>query len=88
MSTDREEEAMRILRRLHSNGHNDEYLLEEFNEIKATIAAEQAITAPGWSVMFTNPAYRTRLMHGVAVQIFTQFTGISKSPNPSFDCRV
>lgn len=78
METDREEEALRILRRLHSTGTNDEFILKEFNEIKETIAAEKAITVPGWRIMFTVPQWRTRLGHGVAVQIFTQFTGISK----------
>jgi MFS family permease len=77
METDREEEALAVLRKLHYNGHNDEYLLQEFHEIKTTIAAEKAITVPGWRVMFTTPTWRTRLMHGVAVQVFTQFTGIN-----------
>ena len=78
METDREEEALAVLRKLHYNGHNDEYLLQEFHEIKTTIAAEKAITVPGWRIMFTTPSWRTRLMHGVAVQVFTQFTGISE----------
>lgn len=29
--------------------------------------------------MFTVPQWRTRLLHGVAVQVFTQLSGISKS---------
>ena len=77
METDREEEAMRVLRKLHADGTNDEWIRHEFDEIKTTIAAEKAITAPGWRPMFTVPQWRTRLMHGVAVQVFTQFTGIN-----------
>ncbi len=88
MQNDREDEALKILRRLHYNGHNDEYLLQEFQEIKETIAAEKAITAPGWAIMFKEPTYRVRLMHGVAVQAFTQFTGISKLLTPSFHGRI
>ncbi|KAL2022507.1 hypothetical protein VTK56DRAFT_5114 [Thermocarpiscus australiensis] len=77
METDREDEAMRVLRKLHYNGSNDEWIQQEFHAIKTTIAAEKAITVPGWRIMFTVPEWRTRLMHGVAVQVFTQFTGIN-----------
>jgi hypothetical protein len=79
METDREDEALKVLRKLHYNGHNDDLIQTEFHEIKVTIAAERAITVPGWMIMFKVPQWRTRLMHGVAVQVFTQFTGISKS---------
>jgi hypothetical protein len=67
METDREDEALKVLRKLHYNGSNEEYIQHEYHEIKTTIAAEKAITVPGWSVMFTVPQWRTRLMHGVAV---------------------
>jgi len=49
----------------------------EFSEIRETIAAEKAITVPGWKVMFTTPQWRTRLMHGTLVQVFTQLSGIN-----------
>jgi hypothetical protein len=77
MAIDREDEAMKVLRKLHYNGHNGDWLQSEFNEIKQTLAAEKAITVPGWRIMFTVPQWRTRLMHGVAVQAFTQLSGIS-----------
>ncbi|KAL2139452.1 hypothetical protein VTI28DRAFT_5145 [Corynascus sepedonium] len=77
MEKDNEDEAMQVLRKLHYNGTNDEWIQQEFHEIKTTIAAEKAITVPGWRIMFTVPQWRTRLMHGVAVQVFTQFTGIN-----------
>ena len=64
----------------------DDWIEAEFNEIRQTIAAEKAITVPGWRVMFTVPQWRTRLMHGVAVQVFTQLSGISKSH--SFDVSI
>jgi hypothetical protein len=83
METDREDEALKVLRKLHYNGSNEEYIQREYHEIKTTIAAEKAITVPGWSVMFTVPQWRTRLMHGVAVQVFTQFTGISTFSTPN-----
>ncbi|KIM94794.1 hypothetical protein OIDMADRAFT_60564 [Oidiodendron maius Zn] len=77
LATDREDEGMRVLKKLHYNGSNGEWIEQEFNDIKQTIAAEKAITVPGWRVMFTVPQWRTRLMHGVAVQVFTQLSGIN-----------
>jgi hypothetical protein len=76
---DRDDEAMKVLKKLHYNGQNNDWIQHEFAEIKATIAAEKAITVPSWRVMFTVPQWRTRLFHGTAVQVFTQLTGISTS---------
>jgi len=77
MEKDREEEALRVLRKLHYDGTNDEWIMAEFNEIRTTIAAEKAITAPGWRIMFTVKQWRVRLMHATLVQVFTQLTGIN-----------
>ncbi|KAF2467314.1 general substrate transporter [Lindgomyces ingoldianus] len=77
IETDRSDEAMRVLRKLHYNGQNDDWIQSEFNEIKLTIEAERAITAPGWRIMFTVKTWRTRLMHAVLIQVFTQMTGIN-----------
>jgi hypothetical protein len=75
---DRDDEGMKILRKLHFNGSNDEWIQTEYNEIRATLSAEKAITAPGWAVMFTVPQWRKRLLLGTLIQLFTQLTGISK----------
>jgi MFS family permease len=80
VETDRADEAMRVLRKLHYDGSNDDWLETEFNEIKLTIDAERAITAPGWKVMFTVPVWRTRLMHATLIQFFGQMTGYVSSP--------
>ncbi|TVY21189.1 MFS glucose transporter mfs1 [Lachnellula arida] len=77
MATDREEEAMRVLKKLHYNGSNGDWVETEFNDIKQTLAAEKSVTVPGWRIMFTVPQWRTRLLHGVAVQVFTQMSGIN-----------
>ncbi|KAF2649702.1 general substrate transporter [Lophiostoma macrostomum CBS 122681] len=77
MEKDKPEEALKVLKKLHYNGSNDDFIQSEFNEIKLTIEAEKAITAPGWSIMFTVPAWRTRLMQATLIQIFTQMTGIN-----------
>jgi hypothetical protein len=41
---DRHDEAFKTLNRLHYNGRNGDWIASEFAEIKATIAAEKAIT--------------------------------------------
>lgn len=59
----KDEEAMKVLWRLHHDGTNDEWIRTEFNEIKATIDAERELTAPGWLVMFQVPQWRRRLLY-------------------------
>lgn len=59
---ERYEEAMKILRRLHFDGINEDWIQTEYNEIKTTIEAEKAVTVPGWLIMFRVPQWRTRLM--------------------------
>jgi hypothetical protein len=75
VETDRAEDALVVLKKLHYNGSNEDWIQAEFNEIKMTIDAERAITAPGWRVMFTVPVWRTRLMHATLIQFFGQMTG-------------
>ena len=75
VETDCSDEALRVLKKLHYNGSNDDWIESEFNEIKLTIDAERAITAPGWKVMFTVKPWRTRLMHAMLIQLFGQMTG-------------
>ncbi|KAF2732768.1 general substrate transporter [Polyplosphaeria fusca] len=77
IETDRADEALVVLKKLHYNGSNDDWIQHEFNEIKLTIEAEKELTAPGWKILFTVPTYRTRLIHATLVQVFTQFTGIN-----------
>ncbi|KAF5640977.1 uncharacterized protein FTJAE_4275 [Fusarium tjaetaba] len=77
IATDQLDDGMRTLRKLHFDGSNDEWITSEFNEIKLTLDAEKAATAPGWMIMFKVPQWRKRLMLGTLVQVFTQFTGIN-----------
>ncbi|CAI6233727.1 unnamed protein product [Periconia digitata] len=77
VEADRADEALQVLHKLHYNGSNEDEIQAEFHEIKTTIEAEKAITAPGWRIMFKVKAWRTRLMHATLVQVFTQMTGIN-----------
>lgn len=82
---DREEEALKVLTRLRS-GTDQSAINAEFQEIRATIQAENSMTVPGWKVMFTVPTWRKRLFLGTGVQVFTQLTGISMHPPPYHLC--
>lgn len=77
IATDRLDEGMAILQKLHYDGSNGDWIQNEFNEIKLTIDAEKSATATGWLVMFKVPQWRNRLALGTLVQVFTQFTGIN-----------
>ncbi|KAF2622308.1 sugar carrier protein A [Macroventuria anomochaeta] len=77
VETDRSDEALRVLHKLHYNGTNEDWINQEFNEIKLTIDAEKAITAPGWAIMFKVKTWRTRLLHATSIQLFGQMTGIN-----------
>ncbi|KAI0835141.1 general substrate transporter [Hypoxylon sp. FL0890] len=77
IATDRLDEGMAILRRLHYDGSNEDWIHAEFNEIKMTIDAEKENTAPGWLIMFKEPQWCRRLTLATLVQVFTQFTGIN-----------
>ncbi|KAL1952812.1 hypothetical protein VTO42DRAFT_4131 [Malbranchea cinnamomea] len=77
IETDRGDEAMKVLKKLHYDGNNMEFVEHEYREIKLTIEAEKAVTVPGWRVMFTVPQYRTRLLHATLAQVFTQMTAIN-----------
>jgi hypothetical protein len=75
VETDRSEEALQVLRRLHYNGSNEDDIQAQFHEIKTTIEAEKSVTAPGWLIMFKVKQWRTRLLHATFMQVFTQMTG-------------
>ncbi|CAG8008191.1 unnamed protein product [Penicillium salamii] len=70
-------EARTILHKLHFDGANEDWIETEYIGIRNAIQTEKNTTAPGWMAMFIVPQWRTRLLHGVAVQIFTQMTGIN-----------
>lgn len=89
VETDRSDEALRVLHKLHYDGTNEDWINQEFNEIKLTIEAEKAITAPGWAIMFKVPTWRTRLLHATSIQAFGQMTGyadLRSKPYSLTDC--
>ncbi|KAI5304612.1 hypothetical protein KEM56_006261 [Ascosphaera pollenicola] len=75
VSQDKYDEGLRVLRRLHYTGENEQWINDEFIEIKNTIAAEKEVQIPSWTAMFTVPQWRRRLMLATGLQVFTQSTG-------------
>ncbi|KAJ5155774.1 hypothetical protein N7492_008577 [Penicillium capsulatum] len=70
-------EAICVLRKLHFDGSNNEWIEAEFTGIRRAIESEKTLATPGWLPMFTVPQWRTRMLLGLAVQVFTQMTGIN-----------
>ncbi|KAJ6011270.1 hypothetical protein N7451_002682, partial [Penicillium sp. IBT 35674x] len=70
-------EAMRVLRKLHFDGSNGDWIEAEFNEICQAIESGKLVAVPGWVSMFTVAKWRTRMLHGLAVQVFTAMTGVN-----------
>lgn len=56
-------EGMRVLRKLHFDGTNEDWIEAEFSEIRRTIEAEKSIAVHGWSALFTVPQWRTRMLY-------------------------
>ena len=77
-----EEEGTQVLRKLHFDGLNEEWIQSEFFNIKTTISEERAVVVSGWLPMFKVQRFRTRLIHGTLVQVFTQLTGVSTCTVP------
>jgi hypothetical protein len=57
------DEGMKVLRKLHFDGSNDDWIQREYTEIRTTIEAEKTVTESGWLIMFKVPQYRTRLLY-------------------------
>lgn len=56
-------EGMRVLRKLHFDGTNEDWIEAEFSEIRRTIEAEKSVAVQGWSALFTVPQWRTRMLY-------------------------
>ncbi|KAK1707872.1 MFS sugar transporter [Colletotrichum lupini] len=74
---ERYEEARLVLKRLHGNGDNDDFLEAEYQEIHDTIIADRSVNAVHWKALFTRPSWRRRLLLGCGVQAFGQLSGVN-----------
>lgn len=74
---DRHDEARIVLRKLHGNGRNNDFLDLEFEEIRDTIVAEKSVQVVSWKALFAKPSWRKRLILGCGVQAFGQLSGVN-----------
>ncbi|KAJ1653238.1 hypothetical protein IWQ61_006598 [Dispira simplex] len=77
LDNDKDEQAIRVLARLRSNGDtSDPAVIEEFNEIKSEVQFERENSVRSYWQVLRKPI-RRRLMLGIIIQIFQQLTGIN-----------
>ncbi|ODV90244.1 hypothetical protein CANCADRAFT_103965 [Tortispora caseinolytica NRRL Y-17796] len=74
---EREDEAYRVIKRLHSNAVDETLYKAEFNQIREQLRFEKASNAKSWKELFYKPSNRKRLILAMLVQAFTQLTGIN-----------
>ncbi|KFY93020.1 hypothetical protein V500_03954 [Pseudogymnoascus sp. VKM F-4518 (FW-2643)] len=78
LENDRDEEAYKVLKRLHGNIGNDESFLQaEFAQMRDQIRFEKSITISSTKELFTKPNNRKRIILAILVQVFTQLSGIN-----------
>lgn len=74
---DRHSEAVVVLRKLHFNGHNENFLNLEYCEIRDAIAAEQALSVRSWKQMISTGPWRRRLYLACGLQLSSQLSGVN-----------
>ncbi|KAI5310429.1 hypothetical protein KEM55_007208 [Ascosphaera atra] len=66
-----------VLRKLHYDGTNDDWIEQEYTEIKDSYCAESELTVNPWRAMFVIPQWRRRLLIATGMHAFGQSTGIN-----------
>lgn len=79
MEHERYEDARTVLKKLHGNGHNDDFLDLEYREIHDVIVAERTLSVKSWRGLVSRPSWRKRLLLGCGIQAFGQLSGINVS---------
>ncbi|KAI7851786.1 general substrate transporter [Circinella umbellata] len=76
-SKGRNDEALQVLAKLHANGDvNSPFVQQEYNEIIEQISQERAVAITNYLELFKG-RNRRRLVLGMLIQVFQQFTGIN-----------
>ncbi|ORZ02354.1 general substrate transporter [Syncephalastrum racemosum] len=77
ISRNRHDEAKLVLAKLHANGDlNASMVIEEYNEIVNQVELEKTVAVTSY-IELLRGTIRRRLILGVFIQIFQQFTGIN-----------
>lgn len=78
MDKGKQEEALKTLARLHSNGNEDDpWVRAEMEQIQESIADEHANEAKSYAELFTNISCFRRLLIACGLQASIQMTGVS-----------
>ncbi|KAJ2961236.1 hypothetical protein NQZ79_g3556 [Umbelopsis isabellina] len=73
----RNEEAQNVLRKLHYNGHNQEFIDLEYKEICEAIELDRRMAVKSWKGLFGKASWRRRLALACGIQLATQTSGIN-----------
>ncbi|KAI8378022.1 general substrate transporter [Radiomyces spectabilis] len=77
VSKGRHEEALDVLAKLHAHGNKeDAYVVSEYNDICQQVELERSVAVTSYLDLFKGTV-RRRLVLGILVQVFQQFTGIN-----------
>ncbi|KAI9491632.1 general substrate transporter [Zychaea mexicana] len=77
ISKGRNEEALEVLAKLHANGDaNAPFVQQEYHEIIEQVSHERAVSVTNYFELFKG-TLRRRLILGILIQVFQQFTGIN-----------
>lgn len=79
ISVGREEEAYKVIRSLHEDANNEEFIKLEFAEMVEQIKYEKEHIVTKFSDLWSTKPMLRRTLTGMAVQICCQFTGINVS---------
>ena len=78
VSKGRDQEALQILARVHANGDDtDDYVLEEYAEIKQKFALENSQEKPSYFAILFSKKYSRRTFIGLGAQFWQQAVGIN-----------
>lgn len=76
LQSGREDEAERVLARLHGNGDLDNALVRtELNEIRMVVELESSTNSPSYWTLLSNEDYRRRTWLAVGAQMMQQLSG-------------
>ncbi|KAI7862105.1 general substrate transporter [Spinellus fusiger] len=77
ISKGRNDEALVVLANLHANGDkSDAYVVQEYDDIIRQIEHERRVSVSSYLELL-KPGLRRRLILGILIQVFQQFTGIN-----------
>ncbi|KAI9687085.1 MAG: hypothetical protein M1822_002495 [Bathelium mastoideum] len=78
VSKGRDEDALQVLARVHADGdESDDYVLEEFAEIKQKFALEESTEKPSYFSILFSKKYSRRTFIGLGAQFWQQAVGIN-----------